>query len=226
MINKLFLVVFFLCGHTVSLIAQSTSRTYIKKEGVNGETHSIYIENDRTSTYYNKILDFGFGGFDQASYDNSLEYLKEKNIVLSKTHIIDLPTEWITLKQYKDKFYVYHPCDFLFHYKVSINDTTFIDWTGEGTNGSKIISYNKINDQAMELKLTGIYEPSRTLIIHWIDRINGIAVFENTVNNDYNLMIDASKIKKVPIIINYCPTQKEMELEFDTPDYKKLLKRN
>jgi len=226
MINKLFLLGFFLLVQTVSVIAQANTRTYIKKDGVNGEIHSIYIENDRTSKYYDKILDFGFDKYDQASYSNSLEYFKEKNIRLTKIVVKDLPKEWITLKQYKGKFYVYHPCDFLFHYKVSINDTTFIDWTGEGPNGSKIISYKKISDQAAELKLTGVYEPVRTLIIHWIDQANGIAVFENTVNNDYELMIDAGKIKKVPIIINYCPTQKEMELNFGTPDYKKLLKRN
>jgi len=37
-------------------------------------------------------------------------------------------------------------------------------------------------------------------------------------------MISADKIKTVPIIVNYCPTQKQSEFEFETPDYLTLIK--
>lgn len=71
------------------------------------------------------------------------------------------------------------------------------------------------------------YDKDRTLVIHIIDRNNGIAVFEETNSgNDkkYYLMISADKIKSVPLIVNNCETQKQLELQFEEPDYIELLK--
>ncbi len=66
----------------------------------------------------------------------------------------------------------------------------------------------------------------RKLTVHIIDKHKGIAIFEELIEDkakQYYLMIDATKIRQLPIIVNYCETQKQMEFDFDEPDYQKLL---
>jgi hypothetical protein len=200
---------------------------FIQKDSVLGTAQSIYFDNNRNSKFYDKINYWNFLQFDNESFKYSTDYLKEnKQILIKKKPEIPM-TKWVTLKQYKGNFYAYHPCDFYTHFRASINDTTYIDWTGEGPVANRILNQKKINDNTYEFKLTGIYDKDRTLVIHIIDRNNGIAVFEETNSgNDkkYYLMISADKIKSVPLIVNNCETQKQLELQFEEPDYIELLK--
>lgn len=208
-------------GHTIK-----TDTTFLLKEDVDGKLHTIFIDKNKNSKFYPSISHFEFGLFDNENYKISLDYLAKTNQTLTKRKSIIPWTTWVTLKQYKKQFYVYHPCDFLYHFRQSINDTTFIDWTGEGPNANKIISSKKIDSKTYELQLDGIYEKTRTIKIHIIDGKLGIAVFEQKSNNndvEYYLMIAGGKIRNVPVIVNYCPTQKQMEFDFEEPDYKELL---
>ena len=200
--------------------------TFIFKQTIDGELQTIFIDNNKNSKAYDKISHFNFQYFDNESYKYSTDYFKEHQLSLTKAAPLIPWANWVTLKQYKGKFYAYHPCDFLFHFRQSINDTTFIDWTGEGPVASKIIEQKKIDNKTYEFKLTGISDQDRKIVIHIIDAKKGIAVFEQTTNGTdkrYYLMIVADKIKSVPIIVNHCPTQKQSELEFDNTDFKTLL---
>jgi hypothetical protein len=158
-----------------------------------------------------------------------MDFLKERKLTLTKKTPVIPQKKWVTLKQYKGTFYAFHPCDFLFHYRISVNDTTFIDWTGEGPEASKIVSQKKIDEKTYEFQITGIAKKDRKIIIHIIDSKNGIAVFEET--NDeadksyYYLMVASDKIKNVPIIVNNCETEKQWELGFNEPNFSELLKR-
>ncbi len=199
---------------------------FLLKENYKGIYHSIFIDTDKNSKFYNQISDFSFSEFDKDSYNYSMEYFNENNILLTKTIIKDIPKEWICLKFYKGEFYSYKPSDFYTHYQASINDTTFIDHTGEGPVANKILSFSKTDSITFEFKLNGLYNKERDLVVHIIDEKNGIAVFEEkTTEQDsfYYLMISAEKVRNLPIIVNYCETQKQIEFHFDEPDYKKLL---
>lgn len=95
---------------------------------------------------------------------------------------------------------------------------------------NKILTYKKVDEKTFSLSLTSIDRPKRKLTIHIIDKQKGIAIFEELYDDrgkyrgkQYYLMIDATKIKLLPIIVNYCQTQKQMEFDFDEPDFKKLL---
>lgn len=188
--------------------------------------HSVFIEANRNSRFYNMIADFSFGQFDTATYDRSLDYLREKKMKLTKNNIHDIPRKWILLNYYKNKFYTYKPSDFYSHFKVMITDTAFIDFSGEGPCANKIISYKRIDRKTMSFSLASIEKPNRRLIIHIIDEQKGIAVFEEPDNKDnrYYLMISAEKMRQLPIIVNYSPEDKAMEMDFDEPDFSKLLK--
>lgn len=216
-------------GLTFSLSGQVNPKdtVFIQKDSSLGTVQSIYFDKNKNSKFYDKIAYFHFLQFDNESYKYSLDYLKKNKLTLIKKRPVILLTKWVTLKQYKSALYAYHPCDFYTHFRVSINDTTYVDWTGEGPVANKILEQKKINDNTYEFKLTGIYDNNRKLVIHIIDRDMGIAVFEETKNEadkNYYLMVSADKIKNVPLIVNNCERQKQHELHFEKPNYIELLK--
>lgn len=223
------LLTFLLIGFVSQIFGQTTKSdtTFLLKENIDGEVHYIFIDNNKNSKFYSQISDFRLGRYDSGSYKISLDHLKENNQTRAKKKPLIPWTNWVTLKQYKGQFYAYRPSDFLFHFCQSINDSTFIDWTGEDPNANIILGSNKIDSKTYEFQLDGIYENDRNLKIHIIDSKKGIAVFEQRSKEDgvlYYLMIAADKIRSVPIIVNYSPTQKQSEFEFETPDYIKLIK--
>ena len=181
-------------GLTFPLYGQITTRDtlFIQKDSLLGSAQSIYFENNKDSKFYEYISYWNFLQFDNESYKYSTDYLnKSKQTLIKKTPIIPL-TKWVTLKQYKGKFYAYHPCDFISHYRVSVNDSTYIDWTGEGPIANKILEQKKVNANTYEFRLTGIYAKDRKLIIHIIDSNKGIAIFEEInkeTGKNYYLMI-------------------------------------
>lgn len=207
-----------------------TDTIFIQKDSLLGTAQSIFFDNNPNSKFYDKINYWSFLMFDNESYKNSMDFLKEHKLTLTKKTPVIPQTKWVTLKQYKGTFYAYHPCDFYSHNRISINDTTFIDWTGEGPEANKIITQKKIDDKTYEFQLSGITNENRKLIIHIIDDNKGIAVFEETSDNAresyYYLMVASDKIKTVPLIINNCETYKQIELRFDKPNYSELLKNN
>jgi hypothetical protein len=199
---------------------------FLLKETGHGISHKIFIYSSKTSKYYDQISNFDFGLYDQETYDNySLKYLREKQIRLSGNQINELPLKWVILKYHKGHFYTYYPSDFYNHYKVAITDSAFIDYTGEGPLANKIISYTKIDEKTFSFHLTGVEKQNRHLTINVIDAFRGIAVFSETSSDNtkrYTLMVDADKIKLLPIIVNDCE-EKRLEFNFKEPNYQKLL---
>jgi hypothetical protein len=206
--------------------SQPKDTLFIHKDSIYGTSQSIYIAKNKSSQLYNRLLDLNFGEFDSESYSMSLSYLKEKNLILHKSTPVISETQWIPLVQYNKKLFVYYPCDFYSFYKISINDSTFIDWTGEGPIANQIFFQKKLNKKTYEFELISICGPTRKLTIHMIDQKKGIAIFETIYSNNehyFSLMIAASKINQVPLIVNQCDFQKQGELDFEVPDFNKLL---
>ncbi len=213
---------------SLELLAQraGSDTTFVLKENIDGEQHAIFF-GGHASKFYDDISRFTFDRFDGQTYQGSLDYLKKKNLTLTRTNPILPWTTWVTLKQYKGNFYVYKPCDFCFHFRQSVNDSTFIDWGCEGPLANKILSQKKINKSTYRFVLAGLFDEGgeRELTIHVIDFKKGIAVFESDENKRklYYLMIAADKVRRVPIIIHHCPSQKQAELKFSDADVKNLL---
>ena len=200
--------------------------TFIFNQNLSISNNTIFIEKNKYSSFYKNITSFNFREFENESYAYSLNYLKANKIKLVKHKPILPSTNWIPLKLYKGNLYAYCPCDFYTFYKVSINDTTYIDWTGEGPIANKIKTQNKINQTTFKLKVNGINQQHKTIIINIIDKKNGIAIFTETTKQNgknYFLMIMAKNIKIVPLIVNNCINKKQPELIFDEPNFEKLL---
>jgi hypothetical protein len=223
-----FLLLCYVLSLSVKSQVNPKDTVFIYKDSLLGLSQSIYYDNNMKSKFYDYISDFNFQEpSDSRTYKYSMDYLKKNNLTLTqKTPIIPW-LEWITVKQFKSKFYAYCPCDFYYHYKVAINDTTYIDWTGEGPIANQIIIQKKIDNKTYKLKLKDIFYKNRELIIHIIDSTKGVAIFEEMSKKNakrYYLMIAIDKLKSIPLIVNNCETYKQFELDFDKPNFEKLLK--
>lgn len=216
------------CLLNLSMQAQTRDTVFIYKDPERGAAQSIFFENDSNSVFYESINYWDFLMFDQNSYTESLSRLAENKQALTHKKPLIPFTRWITLKQYQGRFYAYHPCDFYTHFRQSVNDSTFIDWTGEGPVANRILLEQKMAPNLYEYRLSGPGNPDRQLRIHIIDPAKGIALFEETGqedHTDYYLMIAAEKIRSVPLIVNNCEWQKQRELHFEEPDVQALLKK-
>lgn len=206
---------------TVHSFGQAPDTVFLLKENKGGVFHAIFIDSNKQSRYYSEISNFAFDDFDHDSYDNSLRYLKNNGIRLMRQPVKGISKQWVVIKQYKNNFYAYRPSDFMYHYKISITDTSFVDYTGEGPTASKIVSFSKVDDATYKFRLTGLNAKERDLTIYIIDKQKGIALFCEA-NYSY-LMIPVQNVRDIPIIVNYCATQKQVEFQFDMPDYNKLI---
>jgi hypothetical protein len=227
--NFILIAIMILIGQQ-TIIAQSkkSDTLFIFKDSVDGYAQSIFFETDTNSKFYDVLTSFKFSDADKEAYTNSIAYLKKKYKKLTTQKTILPFTEWIMIKQYKGQYCAYHPCDGLGFYRVTINDTTFIDWETEGCEANKIINQKEINKNTFELTTEGYAYKKRTITFTIINQKKGIAVVEAHSKNslkDYYLMIRANKIKKVPFIVNNCQYKKQQELKFDEINFKELLNR-
>ncbi len=93
-----------------------------------------------------------------------------------------------------------------------------------------LISVNKETNNRYKLKTANLYDRgSSETIIHIVDPITKMAVFENTYGsyNDkmYQMFVPADKAKNYEMIVNYCTTQKQAEFRFDKTDFEKILNK-
>lgn len=206
--------------------AQSAKKdtVFLLKEKRNPGYHTVFIDINPQSKYYKAISDFSFTGDDEATYASTLKLVEGKQLTRFGSKIF--PRKWIKIYQYKGKFYVYHPSDFMAHYMVRLTDSSYITYEGEGPFANKIISFDEVNSSLYRFSLKGPYIGNYNLRVHIIDPEKGIAVFEESVmgrRKDYFLMVTADKVRNLPVIVNYCPVGKEVEFNFRKPDYRKLL---
>lgn len=187
--------------------------------------HAVFFDSDSASPFYRNIASFDFHEFDGQSYENSLRFLLERKQGLLKGKPVIPIRNWVVLKKYKGIYCAYYPSDFYTHFRQSINDSTFIDWTGEGPVANKISAQRRIDSTTYEFKLTGVEIPERLLTIRIINPEKGIAIFETHRGNsdpEYRLMIDADKITRVPVLVNY-GTCKYLEIVPEQIKYEQLV---
>lgn len=185
--------------------------------------HVIYIDTARNSPYYKKLSDFSMDKHSRERFREELAQLK-KNGRLTRHRITGIAKRWITLRYYKNKYYLYVPCDdHGIHEKISLTDTAFLHDYGEGMLPQRINSFRKQDAKTFALSLTGRENKTTMLVIHMVDAKKGIAVFEE-VGKRFRLMADITRIRQFPIIVNHCGEKRD-EFKLDEPDYLKLIGR-
>lgn len=198
---------------------------FIKKDSI----YSIFIDTSKKSDYYERLADFSMEDYEKDSYEKSLKYLKAKNTGLTKQNLDKVPRKWRDLYQYNGEYYIYYPCDLCSNYRISITDTAFVEYMCDGAIANKIQEYKNLDDSTFHFRTTAYFgSDDRLLTIYLIDSVKGIAVFQTEYlisgYSRYDLMIDVEKIREFPVIVNKCDYTKVLEMNFQYPDLKKLIK--
>ena len=123
------------------------------------------------------------------------------------------------LETYKGQIYVYSPADYYGHYKVKITDSLWIDWTGEGPEATYVQKITRLTPSIYQFTLRSEMFPRREILIRFIDKEKGIALFKIKQYNPavkkyevyYQLMADVQKMRNIPLLVNTCDTQKQNE---------------
>lgn len=187
--------------------------------------HAIYIDSNY-GTKLKSLIDQDFAQIDSNSYTESLQQFHSKSI--KKFPINDhFPLRWVELFQYKNEFYTYHPSDFGNLYKFQMTDSTTLDYYMDGPGISFI---QKATFEKFKLDLTlQNYWKGKKMTINMIDTARGIAIFtfgptKNNSNIEKKLMVSTNKMHLYKTVVNYCPTDKMDEFEFDKIDFEELEK--
>lgn len=227
-VATIFTITLLLCGNTALWAQPNNQDTSFLLKNTKSLQHYIFIEPNKASPFYDEIADFSIEGLGDQSYRNSLAALYERHLKLGRVATADFPKQWIIAQQYKGQCYLYRPSDFYTHFQMGLTDTSFVDYTGEGPIANRILRFTKKDNNTYFFVLTGMYDSIRTITVHIIDRKKGIAVFEENSNGQgphFFIMVDARKRRQLPLIVNYCKTQKQPEFRFDEPDFVQLLQK-
>lgn len=184
--------------------------------------HAVFI--DTSMRHKTELTNFRFNNYDSATYFDQLTNLRP----LKKVSIHYFPKRWIALYQLKGKFYLYKPSDFGNHFRFELTDSTTIDYTMEGPEPSRLDKISFVYPSHVAIERTNYWEGNH-VDIKLVDKTKGIAVFTFGSTKHYKerkqvLMVDASKAYMFPTVVNYCPTDKQPEFDFDAVDFKSLLK--
>ncbi|MBX2972134.1 MAG: hypothetical protein KF797_03440 [Flavobacteriales bacterium] len=207
--------------------APFTADTLFLLRDTTGPYHAIYIEKDRSSSYYRWLTDFSFREEESAAYRETLEHLTSN---VERRHFsIDLPRYWLPLYRHGDHFFLYAPSDHGNARKRIINDSTFVFWYMDGPFPRPILGMRRRpGPNTIELDLLSMNEqkPSDTMLIHMLDTTPTMVVFEFVGEPEphrYQLYTPVESANRFDLVVNHS-AQKQREYEFDAINYAELLK--
>jgi hypothetical protein len=201
---------------------------FIQRKVATDYYYAIYIDTTRQSAAFYRLTDFSFSKSDTLTYQQGYQHLKSMHPKsFNKKNETNLPKNWLPVYRYKDQYYLYAPCDWGAARRRMINDSSLVDWSMEGPAPRSIQSIKRANKNKYVLDLTGHGENDKlTITIHTIDPTTKLSAFEFAYEPDnflYELYVPAENAKHYPMIVNYCPTEKHTEFNFDKIDFEELL---
>lgn len=188
--------------------------------------HAIYIEKDTSSSAWKSVVSFAFNHYDSVTFAEQKKKIGQLN--KSIVGAPDQPLRFVPLHVYKGKYYLYHPSDFYGHYRFELNNRYLLDFSGEGPYPNKVKQLTKVSKKHWIIQRSPHWTGSR-VDIQWVDIEKGIVILSFSKNNasigDVKyLMVDVQQAWRFPMIVNYCNTDRQPEVEFDKIDLEKLLR--
>ena len=206
--------------------AQRRSDTvFIKRVNVESY-HAIFIDTNRNSQYYTELQNNLQSPFDSAFYFSNIADLKENKVLFKKNDLSGIPLDWKPLNYYNHKYYVYKPCDGIYSNWVRISDSTLLYYADGEMLVQTINDVKHVGQNKFSFTSTDIQGKAIRTNIYILDEQAGMAVFEypgKSYADRFELRVASDKIRNFPIIVNYSLEQKEEELAFDKPDFRRLL---
>lgn len=204
--------------------------TFLLREDKKEFYHAVFIDKNRESKVYKRLLDFKYDHDDSIAYNENYKILKVKfKKPLKKYDVAALKQGWLPLYAYKGKYYLYAPSDWGNAGQRILTDSTLIYWGMEGPDPKPLLSFKKINDSKYSLTSQPFYQfvKHSNINIYIIDPKNKVAVWEDMAlpaDYRYGLYVPVQYAQNFDMVHNYCKTDRMPEFVFDKIDFKALIK--
>lgn len=145
--------------------------------------HKIFILQNKKTSYHNFLGDFN-------SFPKNSFVSKKKNIVNGN---------WIPLYQFKNQYYLYHPCDVGISQRIQISKKHITIESFEYYDYAILGKIIKYSNNHYGLKYKGFNKEKKLLEIYIIDELKGIAVFKFREKDQvfFQLMINAETVNLI-----------------------------
>ncbi len=187
--------------------------------------HSFFIDTSRTSKFYQRIIKWAPHKYDNQGIDYYLKELAEKEPI-KNFQIEPFPKLWISLRQYKNKLFLYGRCDGIDR-RFGLTDSTFIYYGPLESDADVIDSLILNNESELKLQLRTIPQKSKSGYSTVSIKRAGIdhvwVLSHVTDGHEWNeLITPKTDITYFEMIVNHCPESKEIEYQkFDSIDFEK-----
>jgi len=204
--------------------------TFLLRETGKDYYHTVYIEKNRQSEAYRHLINFKMSDDEKIDYLDVCRNLTQKvKHPLAKRHLTGLPSQWIPIYLYHNRYYLYHPSEDGNKDRRIITDSTVVYWSMESPYPEVLkLQHHSGNTYVFKTSHYMQGQPASKLVIHIIDPVNQIAVWEDASQSGayhYGLYISREKARNLDMIVNYCRQSKAPEFQFDRINYASLLKR-
>lgn len=204
----------------------SEDTVFLYQEKTAYSRQAIYIDPSNTSKRYEQMSMFNLTDYDRELFDLSYKLLtNNKPDVFRKVALQGLPTQWMPLYPYKQKFYLYAPCEWGYLGQRILSDSALIAKYSDGATPYPLESIEKVKPNKYQLKLVeNGDERYKDCMIHVLDTVSFLSLWEY-LNVDgqarYQLYIPKESMKKYQIIVNQCNEETD-EFSFDEMNYDSL----
>ena len=207
---------------------KSTDTIFFKRERGKDFYHIIYVEKNRQSTFYTKLLDFKMDKHDTSVYiQNWSAFDKDLRKPVKKFKLLGFARQWLPVYKYKNKYYLYYPGDTGLENRKMITDSTICYSNMDGWFPYQMLSLKQRDNKSWTFGMSSFGKAKSTLTIHIIDNKTKLAVWEDGNRNaayGYGLYVPRDDAAKFDMIVNYTNGDLPDEFEFDKIDFKALLK--
>lgn len=193
--------------------AQKTSvdTVFLSRQMRDGKWYSkVYIEKKKNSSRYTSLRSFGSRSSAAAS----------KPFPFGK---------WIELKQYKDRMYLYYPCEMgANNFRAEISKTHYFLSRIEDDN-APITSLHRVKPwhYTFDASMPGTGQKQKQKVnIYQLDKEKGIAIIEQlgAAPERFYLVVSADKMANYPLIVHDYNAKTD-EYSFTPPDFNQLLRK-
>jgi hypothetical protein len=212
--------------------AKQTSKpgdtAFLLKEVGKDYRHIIYVEKNRQSIFYTKLLDFKMDQSDTNAYiQNCRAFDEDLRKPVKKFRLWGLARQWLPVYKYKGKYYLYYPGDTGVENRKMITDSTICYSNMDGWLPEQMLSVKQSDNKTWVFGMSSFGKAKSTLTIHIIDNKTKLAVWEDDNRSAayrYGLYVPRDYAAKFDMVVNYTNGDLPDEFEFDKIDFKALLK--
>jgi len=190
--------------------------------------HIIYVEKNRRSAFYTKLLDFKMDEQDTNSYiQNCRAFNKDLHKPVQKFKLSGLARQWLPVYSYKHKYYLYYPGDTGLENRKMITDSTICYSNMDGWFPEQMLSVKQPDNKTWAFGTSPGNAFKPTLTVHIIDNETKLTVWEDDNRSAayrFGLYVPRDYAAKFDMIVNHTNGDLPDEFEFDKIDFKALLK--